>query len=131
MAKDLIFRMLQKNPLYRITIPEIKQHKWFSNKLSLFQVIDNAKYIYGSRAQVDREIIHQMAVSEKINTEKYTEEQIAEILKAKENKELSVIYDFLETQKNERLFKEKKEKLKSKTYKYIILNILFFIFFIF
>ena len=49
-AKDLIFRMLQKNPLDRITIPEIKQHKWFSNKLSLFQVIDNAKYIYGSRA---------------------------------------------------------------------------------
>ena len=124
MAKDLIFRMLQKNPLDRITIPEIKQHKWFSNKLSLFQVIDNAKYIYGSRAQVDKEIIHQMAVSEKINTEKYTEEQIAEILKAKENKELSVIYDFLETQKNERLFKEKKEKLKSKIYKYIILNII-------
>ena len=55
-----------------------------------------------------------MATSEKINTEKYTEEQIAEILKAKESKELSVIYDFLETQKNERLFKEKKEKLRSK-----------------
>ena len=65
-AKDLIIRMLQKNPLDRITIPEIKQHKWFSSKLSLFQVIDNAKYIYGSRAQVDKEIIHQMAVSEKI-----------------------------------------------------------------
>ena len=112
--------MLQKNPLDRITIPEIKQHKWFSSKLSLFQVIDNAKYIYGSRAQVDKEIIHQMATSEKINTEKYTEEQIADILKAKENKELSVIYDFLETQKNERLFKEKKEKLKSKLYILII-----------
>ena len=55
-----------------------------------------------------------MAFSDKINIEKFTEEQIAEILKARENKELSVIYDFLETQKNERLFKEKKEKLKSK-----------------
>jgi 5'-AMP-activated protein kinase catalytic alpha subunit len=126
-AKDLIFRMLQKNPLDRITIPEIKQHKWFSNKLSLFQVIDNAKYIYGSRAQVDKEIIHQMAVSEKINTEKYTEEQIQEILKGKENKELSVIYDFLETQKNERLFKEKKEKLKSKS-KFIKILYIIFIF---
>ena len=113
-AKDLIFRMLQKNPLDRITIPEIKQHKWFSSKLNLFQVIDNAQYIYGARGQVDKEIIHQMAISEKINPDKYTEEQISDILKAKENKELSVIYDFLETQKNERLFKEKKEKLKSK-----------------
>ena len=36
------------------------------------------------------------------------------MLNKKENKELSVIYDFLETQKNEKLFKEKKEKLKSK-----------------
>ena len=35
-AKDLIFRILQKNPLDRITIPEIKQHKWFSNKLCCF-----------------------------------------------------------------------------------------------
>jgi len=68
-----------------------------------------------------------MTVSEKINTEKYTEEQIAEILKAKENKELSVIYDFLETQKNERLFKEKKEKLKSKIFIYLSYKI-FFIF---
>ena len=113
-AKDLIIRMLQKNPLDRITIPEIKQHKWFSNKLNLFQVIDNSKYIYGARGQVDKEIIHQMATSDKINPDKYTEEQIADILKDKKNKELSVIYDFLETQKNERLFKEKKEKLKSK-----------------
>ena len=60
-----------------------------------------------------------MASSDKINPEKLTEEQIAEILKAKENKELSVIYDFLETQKNERLFKEKKEKLKSKLFFYL------------
>ena len=115
-AKNLIIRMLQKNPLDRITIPEIKQHKWFSNKLCLFQVIDNAKYIYGSRAQVDKDIIHQIATNEKINTWKYTEEQIFNMLNKKENKELSIIYDFLETQKNEKLFKEKKEKLKSKLY---------------
>ena len=107
---------MQKNPLDRITIPEIKQHKWFSNKLCLFQVIDNAKYIYGSRAQVDKDIIHQIATNEKINTWKYTEEQIFNMLNKKENKELSIIYDFLETQKNEKLFKEKKEKLKSKKY---------------
>jgi serine/threonine protein kinase len=127
-AKDLIFRMLQKNPLDRITIPEIKQHKWFSNKLSLFQVIDNAKYIYGSRAQVDKDIIHQIATNEKINTWKYTEEQIFNMLNKKENKELSIIYDFLETQKNEKLFKEKKEKLKSKKYFYNLLLLKIYIY---
>jgi ribosomal protein S13 len=83
--------------------------------LNLFQVIDNAKYIYGNRAKVDKEIIHEMAINPKINTEKLTDEQIAEKMKTKESKELLVIYDFLETQKNERLFKEKKEKLKSKS----------------
>ena len=127
-AKDLIFRILQKNPLDRITIPEIKQHKWFSNKLSLFQVIDNAKYIYGSRAQVDKDIIHQIATNEKINTWKYTEEQIFNMLNKKENKELSIIYDFLETQKNEKLFKEKKEKLKSKKYFYNLLLLKIYIY---
>lgn len=28
-AKDLIFRMLQADPLNRISIPEIKMHKWY------------------------------------------------------------------------------------------------------
>ena len=59
---------------------------------------------------------YQIATNEKINTWKYTEEQIFNMLNKKENKELSIIYDFLETQKNEKLFKEKKEKLKSKKY---------------
>ena len=127
-AKDLIFRMLQKNPLNRISIPEIKQHKWFNNKLSLFQIIDNAKYIYGNRNKVDKDIIKEMANNEKINTQKLTEEQIAEILKSKEDKELVVIYDFLETKKNEDAFKEKKEKLKSNYTLYN--NIYFFTFFL-
>ena len=50
------------------------------------------------------------------------------MLNKKENKELSIIYDFLETQKNEKLFKEKKEKLKSKKYFYNLLLLKIYIY---
>ena len=115
-AKDLITRMLQKNPLDRITISEIKQHKWFNNKLSLFQIIDNQRFIYGNRNKFDRDIVKQMTESEKINPEKISEEEMLELFKIKDAKshDLRVVYDFLQTQKIEKLFKEKKAKLKSK-----------------
>jgi len=113
-GKDLIFRMLQKDPLNRISIAEIKQHKWFSNKLSLFQIIDNHRYIYGSRTQIDKDVIHQMTTSGKINPENFTEEELSQKIMTKERKDFCTIYEFLENQKNEKEFKEKKEKLKSK-----------------
>ena len=113
-AKDLIFRMLQKDPLNRISISEIKQHKWFSNKLNLFQIIDNHKYIYGSRNQIDNDIINKMVTSKDINTDNYSEEELSQKITTKERKDLCTIYEFLENQKNEEQFKEKKKKLKSK-----------------
>ena len=115
-ARDLIERMLQKNPLDRISIGEIKQHKWFNHKLSLFQIIDNQRFIYGNRNKFDKEIIKQMTEDEKINPEKLTEEELLEIFKQKNEKshDFRVIYDFLQTKKTEDLFKEKKSKLKSK-----------------
>jgi serine/threonine protein kinase len=127
-AKDLIFRMLQKDPLNRISISEIKQHKWFSNKLNLFQVIDNHRYIYGSRNQIDNDIIHQMTVSNKINPENFTEEELSQKITTKERKDLCTIYEFLENQKNETQFKEKKIKLKSKIFYHIFL-LLYFLYF--
>ena len=127
-AKDLIFRMLQKDPLNRISISEIKQHKWFSNKLNLFQVIDNHRYIYGSRNQIDKDIIHQMTVSNKINPENFSEEELSQKITTKERKDLCTIYEFLENQKNETQFKEKKIKLKSKIFYHIFL-LLYFLYF--
>lgn len=114
-AKDLIKRMLQKNPSNRITIAEIKQHKWFSKKLDLFQVIDNAKYIYGNRLQLDESILKAMAANEKVNPDILTNEELKEKLKDRiEGRELCVIYDILETQHNETSFESKKGKLSSK-----------------
>ena len=120
-AKDLITRMLQKNPLDRITIDEIKQHKWFNNKLNLFQVIDNNRFIYGNRNKFDKEILTQMVESEKINPEKVSEEEMRELLRQKDERshDLRVVYDFLQTQKIESSFKEKKSKLKSKYFYFL------------
>ena len=77
-AKDLIFRMLQKDPLNRISIAEIKQHKWFSQKLKLFQIIDNHRFIYGSRTQINKDVIKEMAKNEKINPNKLSEEELTQ-----------------------------------------------------
>ncbi len=41
-VKDLIHRMIQANPLNRITIPEIKNHFWYTTNLPFYlQVMDN------------------------------------------------------------------------------------------
>ena len=115
-AKDLIFRMLQKDPMNRITIPEIKQHKWFCNQLSLFQVIDNYQYIYGNNQYVDEEIIEQMKKKPEIDFEGENDEQIKQSIITRERKEFVIIYEFLEHRKNKRMFLEKKQKLQSKSF---------------
>ena len=114
-AKDLIFRMLQKDPLNRISIAEIKQHKWFTQKLNLFQIIDNHRYIYGSRNQINKDVIHKMALSNQINPDNFSEEELSQKITTKERKDLCTMYEFLENEENERQFKEKKAKLKSKS----------------
>jgi 5'-AMP-activated protein kinase catalytic alpha subunit len=115
-AKDLIFRMLQKDPMNRITIPEIKQHKWFSNQLNLYQIINNYKYIYGSHNNVDLDIINEMKKLEKINFEGLDDEQIKKAIISRERREFCTIYEFLENKKNEKLYKESIETLKSKIF---------------
>lgn len=111
-AKDLIFRMLQGDPMNRITIPEIKQHKWFNNQINLFQVIDNYKYVYGNNIEVDQNILDFMK-SLDINFEGYDEEKIKSSINSRERKEFCIIYEFLECSKNKKQMNEKKLKLKS------------------
>lgn len=104
--------MLQADPMNRITIPEIKQHKWFNNQINLFQLIDNYNYVYGNFVEVDKNIVEFMK-SLDINFEGYNDEQIKTAINNKERKEFCIIYEFLENSKNKKLIAEKKEKLKS------------------
>lgn len=112
-AKDLIFRMLQGDPMNRITIPEIKQHKWFNNQINFFQAIDNYKYVYGNNTEVDLKILEFMKNLD-INFEGYDDEKIIQSINSRERKEFCIIYEFLECSRNKKLINEKKEKLKSK-----------------
>src|SRR5690606_1513949 len=101
---------LQGDPMNRITISEIKQHKWFSHNLSLYQVIDNNKYIYGKNFEVDDSIIEFMKNLE-INFEGLDEEKIKTAISSRERKEFCIIYEFLEANKNKKLASERKETL--------------------
>lgn len=43
-SKDLIVRMIQRDPRCRITIPEIKNHPWYATDLPFYiQIMDNSK----------------------------------------------------------------------------------------
>jgi len=43
-SRDLLIRIMQPNPLNRITISEIKNHPWFTNNLPFYiQMMDNSK----------------------------------------------------------------------------------------
>jgi hypothetical protein len=55
-----------------------------------------------------------MAKNEKINPNKLTEEELTQKIMNKENKDLCTLYEFVENNINERAFKDKKIKLKSK-----------------
>jgi hypothetical protein len=80
----------------------------------LFQIIDNNKYIYGSRTQINKDVIHEMAINPKVNTEGLSEEEITKKITTKERKDLCTLYEFVENNLNEKLFKDKRNKLKSK-----------------
>ena len=68
-----------------------------------------------------------MAKNEKINPNKLSEEELTQKIMSKENKDLCTLYEFVENNINEKLFKEKKIKLKSKNlfiiYKFCIIQI--------
>ena len=65
---------------------------------------------------------------EKINFEGLNDEQIEQAIINKDKKEFCVIYDFLETKKNEKLTKERTTNLKSKIifFLYFFFNIIFY-----
>jgi serine/threonine protein kinase len=59
-VKDLINRMLQPNPVKRISIPEIKLHPWYQRNLPLY--LKELSSITHSRKteEVDLEIVHKL-----------------------------------------------------------------------
>lgn len=112
-AKDLISRMLQLNPFNRISIKEIKNHRWFANKMPLFVGIDNYRTVYSNLVIVDDDIIKKLVSLDK----ELGEVDINLIRKAiynREKQDFCVLYDLLENIKMKQLNKLKKQTLESK-----------------
>jgi len=112
-AKDLIFRMLQLDPMDRITIPEIKNHRWFKNNLPLYVSIDNYRHIYFNQIIIDEEIIDKILTLDPI----YATLKKDEVRKAvinREKHEFCVLYELLENINQKKLSKQKEELLDSK-----------------
>ena len=62
-VKDLIKRMLQTNPVKRITLNEIKQHRWFLTDLPAY-LHDLSRASLRNDTQVDKDLVrHLMSVS--------------------------------------------------------------------
>jgi hypothetical protein len=104
--------MLQGDPMNRITINEIKQHRWFNNQINLYQKIDNYKYLYGNSIEVDQAIIDFMK-SLDISFDGMDDEKVKTSIMNRERKEFCIIYEYLEFCKAKKVNAEKKEKLKS------------------
>lgn len=109
-AKDLIFRMLQVDPLDRITISEIKNHAWFCCNLKFFLNIDNQKHIYSNLVVVQEDILTQMA---NLGID-YDPIQLKNSVINREKTELCVIYDLLENNLQRKITKDKMLSLDSK-----------------
>jgi len=57
-ARDLIPRMLLVDPLKRITIPEVRQHPWFTLHLPRYLAVMQAETVVGS-PRVDEEMLNE------------------------------------------------------------------------
>ena len=103
-AKDLINRMLQADPLDRITINEIKHHHWFCSGIKLYMNIDNQRFIYSTNITVDEEILAQM-VNFGIDFEP---NMLKKAISNREKHETCVVYELLDNINNKKKAKDKK-----------------------
>lgn len=111
-AKDLIFRMLQVDPLERITVSEIKNHYWFCQQIKLYMNIDNQRYIYSSTVTVDDEILNQMM---NLGID-FDPALLRNSIVNREKTDICVIYDLLESNNHKKIIKEKTVNYDSKSF---------------
>ncbi|KAL4448458.1 hypothetical protein ABPG75_005677 [Micractinium tetrahymenae] len=84
-ARDLIPRMLLVDPLKRITIPEIRQHPWFTVHLPRYLAVMQADPV-AAGTHVDEDILREVV---RLG---FTREFVAESLKTRQQNKASVAY---------------------------------------
>jgi len=84
--KDLISRMLVVDPLLRITIPEIRRHRWFTEALPLYLSVTPDQIMSQFRA-LDEDVLSEVVM--KIGFER---EELLEALQKQERNQMTVAY---------------------------------------
>ena len=57
-VKDLINRMLQPNPVKRISIQEIKEHPWYLKDLPKY--LQDLSLLHSKSVEIDRDIVKRL-----------------------------------------------------------------------
>jgi len=84
--KDLISRMLVVDPLQRITIPEIRRHRWFTESLPLYLSVTPDQIMSQFRA-LDEDVLSEVVM--KIGFER---QELLEALHKQERNQMTVAY---------------------------------------
>jgi len=84
--KDLISRMLVVDPLQRITIPEIRRHRWFTESLPLYLSVTPDQIMSQFRA-LDEDVLSEVVM--KIG---FDRQELLEALQKQERNQMTVAY---------------------------------------
>ena len=84
--KDLISRMLVVDPLQRITIPEIRRHRWFTEQLPLYLSVTPDQIMSQFRA-LDEDVLSEVVM--KIG---FDRNELLEALQKQERNQMTVAY---------------------------------------
>ena len=84
--KDLISRMLVVDPLQRITLPEIRRHRWFSESLPLYLSVTPDQIMSQFRA-LDEDVLSEVVM--KIG---FDRQELLEALQKQERNQMTVAY---------------------------------------
>ena len=125
-VKDLINRMLQPNPVKRITVSEIKAHPWFNVDIPPYirnmmeDYVDCQGPIFDQ--EVDADLLNQLK-SFSLNLEGKSEAELKRSILEKKNLEFCAVYEILLSEKMKQIimqqhdpdFKFIRSKKKEKT----------------
>jgi len=84
--KELISRMLVVDPLQRITVPEIRRHRWFTESLPLYLSVTPDQIMSQFRA-IDGDVLNEVVM--KIGFER---QELLEALQKQERNQMTVAY---------------------------------------
>eukprot|EP00826_Nyctotherus_ovalis_P023122 TRINITY_DN1779_c0_g1_i5.p1 TRINITY_DN1779_c0_g1~~TRINITY_DN1779_c0_g1_i5.p1 ORF type:complete len:249 (+),score=53.49 TRINITY_DN1779_c0_g1_i5:742-1488(+) len=100
-AKDLIVRLIQRDPRNRTTIPEIKNHPWYSLDLPFYiQIMDNSK----SEMQegIDKEVFKAVCDIKEYDISSKNDEEVKRHILERRTDPYCIAYELLKASKDKK-----------------------------